>query len=44
MPDGEYMLVSFETTFEHRKKTTETVTLAKQPDGITWQIIGYDIR
>ena len=44
MPDGEYMLVSFETTFEHRKKTTETVTLAKQPNGITWQIIGYDIR
>ena len=44
MPDGEYMLVSFETTFEHREKATETITLAKHPNGTAWQIIGYDIR
>jgi hypothetical protein len=42
-PDGEYVVVKFETSFEHKKTATETVTPMRDPDG-TWRVSGYFIK
>ena len=42
-PDGEYVVIKFETAFEHKKSATETVTPMRDPDG-TWRVSGYIIR
>ena len=42
-PDGEYVVVQFETSFEHKSKAVETVTPMKESDG-TWRVSGYYIR
>ena len=41
-PEGEYVLVRFETSFEKRKGTIERVTLMKEQGG--WGISGYFIQ
>lgn len=42
-PDGEYVVIQFETSFEKKKSTTETITPALDKDG-KWKVSGYFIR
>jgi len=43
LPDGEYAIVVFRTTFARKMDTRETMTLEHEPDG-AWRVIGYLIR
>jgi Protein of unknown function (DUF4019) len=42
-PDGEYVVLQFDTSFENKKVAVETVTPMKAPDG-SWRVSGYYIR
>jgi opacity protein-like surface antigen len=41
-PDGEYFVIQFETNFEHKQDSVETVTAAKE--GNAWKPAGYFIK
>jgi hypothetical protein len=41
--DGEYVVIQFDTSFENKKKTVETVTPMMDKDG-KWRVSGYYIR
>jgi len=42
-PEGEYVVVQFNTEFEHKKAAVETVTPMKEKDG-SWKVSGYYIK
>jgi len=42
LPEGEYVMLQFNTDFANRPQSTESVTL-KKSDG-QWQVIGYFIQ
>lgn len=42
-PDGEYMVILFDSSFQHRPSAVETVTPMREPDG-TWKVSGYYVR
>ena len=42
-PAGEYVVIQYDTRFEHRPLSTEIVTPMKDADG-TWKVSGYIIR
>ena len=42
-PDGEYVVIEFETSFENKKAAIETVTPMMDKDG-KWRVSGYFIR
>ena len=42
-PDGEYVVIQFNTSFDHKASAVETVTPMKDQDG-TWRVSGYYIR
>ena len=42
-PDGEYVVIQFETLFEHKKSAIETVTPMIDKDG-KWRVSGYYIK
>lgn len=42
-PDGEYVVIQFETVFENKKAAVETVTPMLDRDG-TWRVSGYFIQ
>ncbi len=42
-PDGEYVVIQFETSFQHKKAAVETVTPMLDKDG-QWRVSGYYIR
>lgn len=42
-PDGEYVVIEFETVFEHKKAAVETVTPMMDKDG-KWRVSGYFIK
>ncbi len=42
-PDGEYVVIQFETSFENKKSAIETITPMKEKDG-SWKIAGYQIK
>ena len=42
-PDGEYVVLRYAASYEHKKEALETVTPAKDPDGV-WRVSGYYIR
>ena len=42
-PDGSYVVMSFETVFEHKKAAVETVTFMLDKDG-KWRAAGYYIK
>jgi hypothetical protein len=42
-PDGEYVVVQFETQFENKASALETVTPLKDKDG-SWRVSGYYIK
>lgn len=43
VPDGEYVVFEFKTTFENKNNATETVTPMKDKDG-KWRVAGYYIK
>jgi hypothetical protein len=42
-PDGEYVVIQFQTSYENKKSAVETVTPMVDPDG-EWRVSGYYIR
>lgn len=43
VPDGEYVVMQFDTSFETKETAVEIVTFMKQSDGV-WKAAGYVIR
>ncbi len=43
VPDGEYALLVFRSSFANKADSRETVTLEREADG-SWRVIGYFIR
>jgi hypothetical protein len=42
-PDGEYVVIQFESSFEKKKSAVETVTPMLEKDG-KWRVSGYYIN
>jgi hypothetical protein len=42
-PDGEYVVIQFETQFEKKAAAVETVTPMREKDG-SWRVSGYYIK
>lgn len=42
-PDGEYVVIQYESSFEHKQSAVETVTPMLDKDG-TWRVSGYYIK
>ena len=42
-PDGRYVVLQYQTSFEHKKAAVETVTTMLDQDG-RWRVSGYFIR
>jgi hypothetical protein len=42
-PDGQYVVIVYESSFEHKKSAIETVTPSLGKDG-QWRVSGYFIR
>ena len=42
-PDGEYVVVQYDTSFEHKQSAVETVTPTLDKDG-KWRVSGYFIK
>ncbi|MBB1423937.1 DUF4019 domain-containing protein [Pseudoalteromonas sp. SG43-7] len=42
LPDGDYVILEFQTDFENKAQSIETVTLKKSAE--QWQVIGYFIQ
>jgi len=42
-PDGEYVVIQFNTVFENKANAVETITPMKDPDG-SWKVSGYYIK
>lgn len=42
-PAGEYVIIEFESSFEHTSRAAETVTLMWDRDGV-WRVTGYFIK
>jgi hypothetical protein len=43
VPDGEYVVIQYDSSFENKKEAVETVTPMLDPDGV-WRVSGYYIR
>ena len=42
-PDGQYVIIQFQTSFENKKQAIETVTPMLDTDGV-WRVSGYFIK
>ena len=42
-PDGKYVVIQFDSSFEHKKTAVETVTPMQEADD-SWKVSGYFIR
>jgi hypothetical protein len=42
-PDGEYVVLQFQTAFAHKASAVETITMVREADG-AWRVIGYFVR
>jgi hypothetical protein len=42
-PDGEYVVLQFDTTFERKAMALETVSLVLEADG-HWRVVGYFVK
>jgi len=42
-PDGEYVLIQYDTSFEHKQSAVETITPMLDKDG-KWRVSGYFIK
>ncbi|SEA80582.1 Protein of unknown function [Desulfuromusa kysingii] len=43
IPDGEYMVYKFDSTFQNKEDLTETVTVMLETDSV-WRVAGYFIE
>jgi hypothetical protein len=43
VPDGEYVVIQYDTQFEHKDSAIETVTPLLEKDG-SWKVSGYYIK
>jgi len=43
VPDGKYVVVQFESSFQNKKQAVETVTPMLEADG-SWRVTGYFIK
>jgi len=43
VPDGEYVVIQYETSFENKESAIETITPTVDKDGI-WRVSGYYIK
>jgi hypothetical protein len=43
VPDGEYVVIQFQTKYEHKANTIETVTPSKEKES-NWRVAGYYIK
>lgn len=43
VPDGEYVVIEFQTAFSRKKNSIETITPMKEADG-KWRVSGYFIK
>jgi hypothetical protein len=43
VPDGEYVVIQYKTSFEHKHMATETIVPALDKDGY-WRVCGYYIK
>jgi Protein of unknown function (DUF4019) len=42
-PDGEYVIIRYESQFEHKTSAIETITPLREKDG-SWKVSGYFIK
>jgi hypothetical protein len=42
-PDGEYVVILYETSFEHKAAAQETVIMSREKDKV-WRVAGYYIK
>jgi hypothetical protein len=42
-PDGEYVVIQYDTKFDNKAAAVETVTVARGKDGV-WRVAGYYIK
>jgi hypothetical protein len=42
-PDGEYVVITYDTSFENKKAGVEVVTPMKDRDGV-WRVAGYFVK
>ena len=42
-PDGEYVVIQFQASFENKENAVETITPKLAPDG-KWRVSGYVIK
>lgn len=42
-PDGDYVVLQFDTAFEKKAAALETVTVVREPDG-QWRVVGYFVK
>ena len=42
-PDGQYVVIQYDTSFEHKQSATETITPMLDKDG-KWRVSGYFIK
>ena len=42
-PEGEYVVIQYDTRFENRPQSVETVTPMREKNGV-WKVAGYHIR
>lgn len=42
-PDGEYVVLQYDTVFEHKQAAVETITPMREDDG-SWKVSGYFVR
>jgi len=42
-PDGEYVVIQYDTSFANKASAVETITPMRDPDGV-WRVSGYYIR
>ena len=42
-PDGEYVVIQFTASFEHKKSAVETITPMREKDG-KWRVSGYYMK
>jgi hypothetical protein len=42
-PDGQYVIIQFDTSFDNKKSAVETVTPMLDKDG-TWRVSGYFVK
>jgi ribosomal protein S17E len=43
VPDGKYVVIKYDTSFENKKSAVETVTPMLDKDG-KWRVAGYFIK